>query len=173
MKIMGQIFFAAVLLCSMTACLFKEPVFQTGFSKLDPKLAGVWVSEGKDNDPRNMEFAVCLALDDERCVLHSPALDKGGNYYEARMLKIKDRVLLQLRWLGSFGEGVSKRDSEAYTVLWVDGDLGGPSVKVRALDGDRLKGQTPAQVKAILESPGEDWGKVFGAPADYHRLKDH
>lgn len=172
MKIMAQIFFAAALLCSMTACLFKEPVFQTGFLKLDPKLAGIWVSEGKDNDPRNMEFAVSLPLDEERCILHSPALDKGGNYYEARMLKIKDRILLQLRWLGSFGEGV-KHDTETYTVLWLDGDLGGPSVKVRALDGDRLKGQSPAQVKATLEGPGEDWSKIFGAPVDYRRLKDH
>jgi hypothetical protein len=173
MKTPARCFLLAVLACSLSACLFKQPVYTTGFLKIDPGLAGVWVAEGKDQDPRKMEFAVCAPLEDERCILHSPAADKDGIYYEARMLKIRDRHLLQLRVLATFKDGLLKPDDDPYTLLWLEGDLKGPAIRVLALDGNRTKGKGPADVKRLLESPSEDWNSVFGDATVYRRLKDN
>jgi hypothetical protein len=173
MKALTQFLIVAVLSCFLTACLFKEPVYSAGFSKIDPSLGGVWVMEGKDGDPRKMEFTVCVPLDDDRYILHSPATDKDAIYYEARMLKIRDRILLQLRVLASFGGGVLKADGDPYTLVWIEKDLKGPAMRVRALGGDSLKAKGPADVKRLLETPSVDWNNLFGDPSVFRRLKDN
>jgi hypothetical protein len=75
--------------------------------------------------------------------------------------------------LASFNAGLPKADDEVYTLIWIEGDLNGASVKVRALDSNRLKGKSPAEVKGLLEDPSEDWNKLFGDPAVYRRLSDN
>lgn len=90
MKTLGQFISVALLVSSLTGCLFREPVFEQGFSKIDPDLNGVWASEGEGGDPRKMEFAVCASLDDDRYFLNHPSLEKGSLFYEARLLKVHD-----------------------------------------------------------------------------------
>src|ERR1022692_3285474 len=97
MKLLARPVLVLVIASSLSGCLFKEPVYKEGFSKVDQSLGGVWAKEENDGDPRKMEFAVCAALDDDRYVLHHPTAEKGGIYYEARLLKIHDHTLLQLR----------------------------------------------------------------------------
>jgi hypothetical protein len=158
--------------CSLTACLFKEPVFTDGFTKVDAGLGGVWATEGENGDPRKTEFAVCAPLDGERFLLHYPAGEKSGLYYEARPIQIRGRTLLQLRVLASFGDGLPKADAERYTVLWYENDSAGSGLRVRALGDDGVKEKGPADVRKLLEDPARDWSKLFGNPMTFRRLKD-
>ena len=172
MRILKQCLLAVVFGCSLTSCLFKEPVFSEGFSKVDPELGGVWASEGKESDPRKTEFAVCAPLDEDRYVLHHPSGEKGGIFYEARLLRIRDRSLLQLRLLATFNEGLPQTDTERYTLTWIEKDPAGATIRVRSLGGSGTKDKTPAEVKGLLSSPTEDWNPLFGEPTVFRRLKD-
>ena len=172
MKTLARLLLLTALTCTFTACLFKEPIFSDGFAKADASLGGVWASEGDEGDPRKTEFAVCAPLDDTRYILHHPTGEKGGLYFEARPIVIRDRTLLQLRVLASFSDGLPKADGERYTLIWVAKVDGGKKLTVRSLGDDGLKDKTPAQVRKELEAADTDWGKLFGEPAAFHRLKD-
>jgi hypothetical protein len=172
MKKLMPFFLALVLMTSLTGCLFKEPVFEQGFSKIDPSLSGVWASEGENGDPRKMEFAVCAPLDDDRYMLNHPSAEKGSLFYEARLVKVQERSLLQLRLLASFNDGVPKADAERYTLLWLEKGPAESGLKVRALGGDGVKEKGPAEVKRLLEAPGTDWNGLFGEAVVYRKLKD-
>jgi hypothetical protein len=78
---------------------------------------------------------------------------------------------LQLRSLASFGDGLPKANDDIYTLVWIEGDLSGPSINVRALNGNSVKGKSPADVKGLLENSAEDWNKLFGEAVEYRRLK--
>lgn len=105
-------------------------------------------------------------------MLHHPSGEKGGLYYEARPLVIRDRTLLQLRVLASFSDGIPKADAERYTLLWIEKEADGRNLRVRCLGGDGVKDRSPAEVRKELENPPGDWSKLFGEPAVFHRLKD-
>lgn len=154
----------------LTSCLFKEPVFTEGFSKVDEELAGVWVVDGENGDPRKTEFAVCVPLDAERYLLHYPAGEKGGFYYEARPLEIRGRTLLQLRTLATFSDGLPKADAGRHTLLWIDSDPSGFSV--RALGGEGVKGKEPAAIRKLIEDSTGDWSQLFGDAMTFRRLKN-
>ena len=173
MKALTRLILVTVLACALTACLFKEAIYEKGFSKIDLGLSGVWVAEGKDGDPRKMEFAVCAALDDDRYVLHHPSGEKGGIYYEARLLKIRDHSLLQLRVLAKFSDGLPKADAARYTLAWIEKDAAGSSIRVRALGGEGVKEKGSAEVKRLLELPTADWNSLFGEAMVFRRLKDN
>jgi len=172
MKTLNQFLLVAVLVSSLTGCLFKEPVFEQGFSKIDPALNGVWASEGENGDPRKMEFAVCASLDDDRYILNHPSADKGSLFYEARLLKVQDRTLLQLKLLASFNDGIPKPDAERYTLSWIEKGPAESGLKVRSLSGESIKGKNPAEVKRLLEDPATDWSKLFGEASVFRKLKD-
>lgn len=172
MKILTRFLLLTALACSFTACLFKEPVFTEGFVKTDASLGGAWATDGEDGDPRKIEFAVCAALDDGRYILHHPSGEKAGLYYEARPLVIRERTLLQLRVLASFSDGLPTADAERYTLVWIAKETDGKKLRVRALGGDGVKDKSPAAIRKALETQSTDWGKLFGEPAIFHRLKD-
>lgn len=106
-------FLLLLALCSLSGCLFKQPVFTEGFARI-----GVWAADGKNGDPRQTEFAVCAPLDGDRYLLQHPAgpsgglLNAGGLLYEARLLHVRGRSLLQLRLLASFTDGLAKAGAE-------------------------------------------------------------
>jgi hypothetical protein len=172
MKTLSPFVLVAVLVSSLTGCLFKEPVFEQGFSKIDPAVNGVWASEGENGDPRNMEFALCASLDDDRYVLNHPSAEKGSLFYEAQLLKVQGHTLLQLRLLASFNDGLPKADADRYTLLWIDKDPTEPGMRVRSLGADGVKDKGPAEVKRLLEAPGTDWNSLFGEALIFRRLKD-
>ncbi len=170
MKILTRIILLAAFACSFSACLFKEPVFTEGFAKADAALGGVWATQGEDGDPRKIEFAVCAPLDDTRYILNHPTGEKDAIYYEAMPLKIRERTLLQLRVLASFSDGLPKSDAERYTLVWIEKD--GEKLRIRALGGDGAKNKGPAEIRKELETQSSDWGRLFGEPVVFHRLKD-
>ncbi len=172
MKTLARLLLLAALACSFTACMFKEAVFTEGFGKADASLAGVWATEGEDGDPRKIAFAVCAPLDDARYILHHPAGEKDGLYYEARPLTVRGRTLLQLRVLASFADGLPSPDADRYTLVWIAKEDGGKKLSVRSLGGDGVKEKGPAQIRRELEAADTDWGKLFGEPAVFRRLKD-
>lgn len=172
MRTLPRLLLLAVLASSLTGCLFKEPVFTEGFSKVDAALGGVWAAEGENGDPRKMEFAVCAPIDDERYLLHHPSGGKDGIYYEARPIQVRGRTLLQLRVLATFSDGLPKADAERYTLLWIERDAAGQGLRARALGGDGVKDKGAAAVRRLLEDPTSDWSKLFGDPMTFHRLKD-
>ena len=172
MKILTRLILLAALACSFTACLFKEPVFTEGFAKVDVALGGVWATDGEEGDPRKIEFAVCAPLDDGRYILHHPSGEKNGIYYEARPLVIRGRTLLQLRVLATFSDGLPKADSERYTLVWIEKEADVQKLRVRSLGGDGVKDKGSAEIRKALETQSTDWGKLFGEPAVFHRLKD-
>lgn len=171
MKTLSRFLFVVVVVSSLTGCLFKEAVFEQGFSKIDPALNGVWATEGEDGDPRKMEFAVCASIDDDRYVLNHPSAEKGSLFYEARLLKVQDRTLLQLRLLASFNDGLPKVDAERYALLWIEKDPAGSGMKVRSLGGEGIKEKGPGEVKRLLETSTE-WNSFFGEALMFRRLKD-
>ncbi len=172
MKNVTRFLFLAMLVFSLGACRFQEPVFTDGFAKTNPRFGGVWAMEGEERDPRKMDFAVCVPLDEERYILHYPTREKDGMYYEAKPLMIRDRLLMQLRILASFSGGIPKADVERYTLIWIEKDADGQRLHVRALGGDGVKDKTPAQIRTAIETPSTDWGKLFGEPAVFHLWKD-
>ena len=172
MKILTWFILLAAFAFAFTACLFKEPVFTEGFTKTDPTFSGIWATDGEDGDPRKIEFVMCAAVDDDRYFLHHPAGEKSGLYYEARPLTIRNRTLLQLRVLASFSDGLSKADAERFTLAWIEKEADGGKLRVRSLGGDGVKDKVPAQIRKDLENPSADWSKLFGEPAEFHRLKD-
>ena len=172
MKTLSQFFLVAALVSSLTGCLFQQPVFEQGFSKIDPALNGVWASEGENGDPRKMEFAVCASLDDDRYILNHPSAEKGSLFYEARLLKVQDRTLLQLRLLASFNDGIPKADAERYTLSWIEKGPAESGLKVRSLNGESIKGKKPAEVKRLLEDPATDWNSLFGEASIFRKLRD-
>lgn len=50
--------------------------------------------------------------------------------------------------------------------------LAGQKLRVRSLGGDGVKGKSPAEVRKALETQSTGWGKLFGEPALFYRLKD-
>jgi hypothetical protein len=173
MKSLVRLLIGTVVISSLTACLFKEPVFSEGFVKIDPQFTGVWAMNDKEGDPRKTEFAVCLALDNDRYLLHYPTSAKGGIYYEGRLLKVRERNLMQLRVLATFEDGLPKEDAERFTLIWLEKDVK-ESMVVRSLGGgDRLKGKGPAEVKQLLEDKSADWNTLFGDSVVFRRLKDN
>ena len=104
--------------------------------------------------------------------MHYPALDKDGIYYEARLLKIGNHNVLQLRQLASLNEGLPAADAKRYTLLWIEKDVNSSSMRVRALNWEKLKDKGPSDVKKMLESGSTDWNDLFGDPLDLRRLKD-
>lgn len=172
MKPLLRLLFVVLATYFLTGCLFKEPVFTEGFAKIDPALAGVWATEGKQGDPRKVEFAVHALLDPDRALLHHPAGEKGGIYYESRQVIVRDRTLLQLRVLATFSDGLPKTDEERYTLLWVDKSASDSTLQVRALGGDGLKDKSPAEVRQLLNAPETDWNGHFGEAMRFHRLPD-
>ena len=172
MKILTRLVLLVVLACSFTACLLKEPVFTEGFAKADSTLGGVWAGDGDESDPRKLELALCAPLDDTRYVIHYPAMDKDGIYYEARPVVIRDRTVLQLRALATLNDGIPKADAERYTLIWIEKVDGGKKLRVRALTEAAVKNKTVAEFRKTLETESTDWGKLFGEPANFHRLKD-
>ena len=172
MKILTRLLLLAALACSFSACLFKEAVFTEGFAKTDASLGGVWATDGEDGDARKIEFAVCAPLDDGRYVLHYPSGGKDGLYFEARPLLIRERSILQLRVLATFNDGLPNADAERYTLLWIEKEADGKKLRVRSLGGDGVKDKGPTAIRKLLEDASSDWGKLFGEPAAFHRLKD-
>ena len=172
MKILARLILLAVLAWSFTACLLKEPVFTEGFAKTDAALGGVWAADSDEGDPRKVELAMCAPLDEGRYVLHYPTSEKGGMYFEAKPLLIRDRTVLQLRALATLSDGIAKADTERYTLIWIEKEADGKKLRIRALSGDAVKGKTPAAIRKELEAQSADWAKLFGEPVMFHRLKD-
>jgi hypothetical protein len=172
MKTSTRFLLLAVLVSSLSSCLFKEPVYSGGFLKIDAALGGVWVAEPKDGDLRKLEFAVVAPLDEDRYVVHHPSREKDGIYYEGRLLKVRERSLMQLRLLATFDGGLPKADAERYTLLWIEKDPKGP-VRVRSMGGEGVKGKGPAEVKQLLDNSAVDWSSLFGEPMVFRLLKDN
>jgi hypothetical protein len=172
MKILARLVLLAVLACSFTACLLKEPVFTEGFAKADATIGGVWAGDGDDSDPRKIELALCAPLDDTRFVIHYPAMDKGGIYYEARPVVIRDRTVLQLRALATLNDGIPKAGSEIYTLIWIEKEDAGKKLRIRALSDAAVKNKPVAEIRKTLESASTDWTTLFGEAVVFHRLKD-
>lgn len=172
MKPIRVLALSLLLLQTLTSCVFKEPVFTTGFGAADPGLAGVWATDGEGGDPRKIEFAVFLPLDDSRWVLHYPTNEKDGFYFEARPLGLRDRDVLQLRVLGTMKAGPAKPDETNYTLLWLEKKAAGV-LSVRALSGgDEANKRGPDGTRKLLEDPTSDWTAVFGEPLEFKKLKD-
>lgn len=173
MKILARFLVLAAFTCLFTACLFKEPVFTDDFAKVDAALGGVWATDGEEGDPRKIEFAVCAPLDEGRYILHHPSGGKDGLYYEARPHMVRERTVLQLRVIASFADGIPNADAERFTLIWIEKLEDGKKLSVRVLGGDGVKDKTPAAIRKALETQSTDWGKFFGKPAVFHRLKDN
>lgn len=171
MKVFSLLFACGFSCLLLTSCVFEKPVFTTGFSKVDASLGGVWVTSEKDQDPRKQQFAVFAPLDEERWLLQYPAgAVDDGMAFEARAIQVGGRVVLQLRAIASFAEGLPKPDAKIFTLLWVEKQKAPDMLQVRALDGDISNTQTPEALRALLEEPSAKWESFFGEPMLFRRL---
>lgn len=171
MKAFIRLALCALLVLPLSSCLFKDPIFTDGFAKPDPAIAGVWMTEGEDNDPREREFAILAPIGTDAFVLHYPVAQKDGFYFEARPLKVRDRDLMQVRQIATFDDGIPKPDALTYTLIWLE-PAGDGKISVRALTNEGPHTQGPADVKKAIEDPKTDWNKLFGEAQVFTRLKD-
>ena len=163
--------FCLSLLVLLASCLFKEPVFTSGFSKIDGSLTGLWQIQEGDNSGK-ADTAVCLPLDDERYLLHYPANDeKGGMYHELRPLRLRDRDVLQVRSLGTVKGEAPDANDEKYTVVWLE-KKSATEMNVRALKGAGAERRGAAATRRLLEDPAADWQNLFGDAVIFKRLND-
>ena len=154
----------------LSSCLYTKPVFTEDFTQIEESLTGVWVTEEK-GDPRTIQYAVCVPIDDDRYLLHHPARSQDSFYYEARTVKRRDRTLLQLRVLSTFKGGPPKPESKKFTLLWIQPQADG-SLLMRPADGkSSLSRMTAAEARKILEDPSSDWDTLFGQADAYRRLR--
>lgn len=160
---------AVVLPLLLSACLFKEPIFTTGFIKTDDAITGIWLAdEDKDKPDDKKPFAAVFKIDDDQYLLHYPTLPKDGFYYSMKPLKIRDRLVLQVRAIASAkGEVPVPGKDEAYTLIWVEKNSD-TKLTVRALLGN-LEKKTPAEVSKLIEDPAGDWTPLFGDPMVFER----
>ena len=161
---------AVALPILLTSCLFKDPVFTSGFVKTDDSITGVWVAEDEAGDMEKADLAACFKVDDSKYVLHYPARAKDGIYYATQPLKVRDRDLLQVQALGTLkGRPVKPgQDSEAYTLIWIEKADGGKFV-VRPLNG-KMEKKGPTEVKRLLEDPGTNWDELFADAKVFKRI---
>lgn len=162
---------AALLSLSFSSCLFKEPIFTSGFAATDPALSGVWTAEGESGDPREREFAILAAMGADTYMLHYPVARKGGTYFEARPLKVNGKDLWQVRLAVTFDDGLPAKDTPTYTIVWVEKTPDG-KVVVRSLKSEGPHTTGPAQARKALEDPANDWTTLFGDPQTFTRLAD-
>jgi hypothetical protein len=99
--------------------------------------------------------------------LQHPVREKDGFYYEARPVKRGDRMLLQLRVLGSLQKGAPPKDAKKYTMLWLEPKLG-DSLSVRVLK--TASSRRLPDIRQKLEDPESDWEKLFGEGKVFRRL---
>lgn len=151
----------------LASCLFKEPIFTTGFIKTDDAINGIWLAD-EDKDKDEKPFAAVFKIDDEQYLLHYPTLPKDGFYYSMKPLKIRDRLVLQVRAIASAkGEVPAPGKDEAYTLIWVE-TTEANKLSVRALDG-KLEKKSRAEVKKLIEDPTGDWAPLFGEAMIFQR----
>lgn len=161
----------AMLTLSLTSCLFKEAIFTSGFVKADPALAGVWMAEGENKDPRERDFAVLANVGGDAYMLHYPVGAKGGHYFEVRPLKLGDKDLWQVRLAASFDDGIPQADTPIYTICWIE-KAGDGKLSVRALKNEGPHTAGAAQTRKALEDKTTDWNQLFGEATTFTRLHD-
>jgi hypothetical protein len=172
MKPFLRLLAVATLMVGLTSCLFKEPIFTGGFLPTDPDLAGVWMADDENADARNREFAVISPVGSDAFTLNYPVGNKGGNYFEARPLKVAGKDIWQVQLTVTFEDGVPKKDTPTYTLLQVE-KVGTNQLKVRSLksEGDHTASAAATQ-KALSGDKSPDWDKLFGEAHSFTRLKD-
>lgn len=171
MKTLARLLAVTLLTFGLSACLFKEAVFTSGFQKNDASLPGVWVSEDDSGDPRAREYAVLVPMSDEACMLHYPSGGRDGSYFEVRSLQVQGRTVWQLRLAATFGDGLPSAESPTYTLAWVD-KIGEGKLSIRSLKTEGEHTADPAAVKKALEDKATDWNKLFGEAKVFLRLRD-
>ncbi|HYF36963.1 MAG TPA: hypothetical protein VD994_16820 [Prosthecobacter sp.] len=163
---------ATALLClALTSCLFKEPIFTSGFAPADPALGGVWMAEAEGGDPRERDFAVVAAIGSDSYMLHYPVARKGGTYFEARPLKVRDKDLWQVRLAVTYDDGLPDKDTPTYTILWLE-KTGDNKLSVRSLKSEGPHTTGPAEARKALEDKAADWNILFGEAQVFTRLAD-
>ncbi len=156
----------------LASCHFDDAVFTEDLAKVDGSLSGIWITHEKAHDPRTAQFALCVPIDGDRCLLHHPARGSDSFYYEARPVNCRDRTLLQLRVLSTFKGGAPDPASKRFTLLWVERKAGDRLV-VRAIDGKgSLSGISPAEARKALTDPTSDWEAFFDDGQEYRCLKN-
>ncbi len=171
MKPILQFLTVTMLALSLSSCLFKDPVFTEGFTKADPALAGVWMSEDETGDPRGREFAVLAPIGADAFMLHYPVGNKGSSYFEARPLKVGDKEVWQVRLAATFEDGVPKTETPIYTLLLVE-NSGEGKLSIRALNNEGDHTTSAAATRQALDAKSPDWNKLFGEAKMFVRLKD-
>lgn len=161
--------FAIALPILLSSCLFKDPVFTTGFIKTDDSVTGVWVAEDEADDMEKADLAACFKIDDSHYMLHYPARAKDGIYYAMQPLKVRDHDVLQVRALGTLKDRpVKPGDTEVYTLIWIEKKEGG-KLTVRPLDG-KMEKKGAAEVKRLLEDPATQWNDLFVEAKVFKRI---
>ena len=164
----SNLMLAALLPLVLSACLFKDPVFTSGFVKTDDSITGVWVAEDEADDMEKADLAACFKIDDSHYMLHYPARAKDGIYYAMQPLKVRDRDVLQVQALGTLKDRPVIPGDEVYTLIWIE-KKEGKKLTVRPLNG-KMEKKGPAEVKRLLEDPATPWNDLFAEAKVFKRI---
>lgn len=162
--------FAGLLPVILGSCLFKEPVFTSGFGGTDASLIGVWGAEDELDDMEKAELAALLKIDDAKYLLHYPAREKDGIYYPAQPLTLRGRLILQIQALGTLKQPLIKPGAgEVYTLVWIE-KQGDGRLSIRPLNG-KMEKVGPEATRKKLEDAATDWSELFVEPKVFKRVR--
>lgn len=162
--------FAGLLPVILSSCLFKEPVFTSGFGGTDASLIGVWGAEDELDDMDKAELAALLKIDDAKYLLHYPAREKDGIYYAAQPLTLHGRLILQIQALGTLKQPLIKPGAgEIYTLIWIEKPSDG-RLSIRPLNG-KMEKVGPEATRKKLEDAATDWNELFVEPKVFKRVR--
>jgi hypothetical protein len=161
-------FFLVVLLLSVSACNYREPISEKQNTSIDPALLGLWepVPE-KDEVKPSGEWILALKYSDTEYLIHYRT-GSDSMYFRAYPLKVGEIFCMQLQLIGN-GDGPPAKTDPPYQVASVT--LSGDEVTIRMMNtsvvGSDLSG--PALREAFLKNSKNP--ALFRKPVKFRRVK--
>ena len=160
--------FLCVLLLSVAACEYQEPLSEKQNISVDPALLGLWepVPE-KDEQKPSGEWILALKYSDTEYMIHYQTRTESM-YFRAYPIKVGDISCMQLELIGN-GDGPAAKGEPAFQAASVT--LSGDEATIRMMNtsvvASKLRG--PALREAFLKNAKNP--DLFREPVKFRRVK--
>jgi hypothetical protein len=158
-----------VLLLSVTACEYQEPLSEKQNISIDPALLGLWEPAPGKNEPKpSGEWILALKYSDTEYMIHYQT-GSESMYFRAYPLKVGDISCVQLQLIGNSSGPLAKTEP-AYQVAFVT--LTGDEVTVRMMNTSVVGRDlhSPALREAFLKNSKST--DLFREPVKFRRVKN-
>lgn len=160
--------FLCVLLLTVAACEYHEPLSEKQNISIDPALLGLWEPVPEKNEAKpSGEWILALKYSDTEYMIHYQTRTESM-YFRAYPIKVGDLSCMQLELIGS-GDGPAEMGDAAYQAASVT--LSGDEATIRMMNtsvvSSNLRG--PALREAFLRNAKNP--DLFREPVKFRRVK--